>query len=164
MSAHRDAKVVSISPSTLSHRPYITCTIYYPEQSGKPEKKKTSAYRIHAHKKLLNQTQSPTTSPVWDPAERLEWTYDESDFAFLRILVKSDDAFAKNPAFLTSAVRLVSIPEGEWHSHSISHRQTLMHTLGQAGTLCECSVSMEVKRPLPCSFVSPRRHCRFVLW
>lgn len=62
---------------------------------------------------LLNQKQSPVHSPVWDPSEKLQWTYDESDFAFLRILVKSDDAFAKNPAFLATAVRLTSIPEGE---------------------------------------------------
>ena len=93
-------------------RPYVTCTLYHPDEKGKPEKKKTSAYRIHAHKKLIGHSQPPTTSPIWSPPEKLIWSYEENDFAFLRVLVKSDDAFARNPVFLASAVRLISIPEG----------------------------------------------------
>ncbi|UZJ53123.1 hypothetical protein CBS101457_002443 [Exobasidium rhododendri] len=99
---------------TKDLKPYVTCTLYHPDQKGKPEKSKTDHYRVHAHKKLFGKEQPPATSPVWDPPEELKWTYNENDFAFLRILIKSDDAFAKNPAFLTSAVRLTSIPEG-WH-------------------------------------------------
>ena len=92
----------------------MTCTLYHPDQKGKPEKKKTSHYRVHAHKKLFGKEQPPAESPVWDPPEKLIWTYEESDFVFLRILIKSDDSFSRNPAFLAAAVRLTSIPEGEW--------------------------------------------------
>ncbi|PWN31796.1 PLC-like phosphodiesterase [Meira miltonrushii] len=95
-------------------KPYVTCTLYYPNQKGKPEKEKTSHYRVHKHKQLFGHEQPPPTSPVWEPTEKLQWTYEDDDLAFLRILIKSDDAFARNPAFLTSAVRLSSIPKG-WH-------------------------------------------------
>lgn len=96
------------------HRPYITCTLYHPSNLDKPEKKKTAHYRVHKHKQLLfGKEQPPPTSPVWDPPAKLQWTYEEDDLAFLRVLIKSDDAFARNPAFLCSAIRLGSIPQGE---------------------------------------------------
>lgn len=95
-------------------KPYVTCTLYHPNHLGKPEKKKTSHYRIHQHKTLFGKKQPPVTSPTWDPPEKLSWTYDNDDLIFLRILIKSDDAFARNPAFLCSAVRLSSVPQG-WH-------------------------------------------------
>lgn len=95
-------------------KPYVTCTLYHPDRLGKPEKRKTSHYRVHKHKQLFGTEQPPVTSPVWDPPEKLTWSYDEDEMAFLRVLIKSDDAFAKNPVFLVSAVRLCSIPDG-WH-------------------------------------------------
>ncbi|PWN98804.1 PLC-like phosphodiesterase [Tilletiopsis washingtonensis] len=96
-------------------KPYVTCSLYHPAIDGN-EKRKTSHYRPHHHKSFFGKEQPPATSPVWEPAERLEWTYDarDGDFAFLRLLIKSDDAFAKNPAFLTTSVRLVSVPNGQW--------------------------------------------------
>ena len=96
-------------------QPYVTCSLYHPAIDGN-EKRKTSHYRPHHHKSFFGKEQPPATSPVWEPAERLEWTYDarDGDFAFLRLLIKSDDAFAKNPAFLTTSVRLVSVPNGAW--------------------------------------------------
>ncbi|KAF4509279.1 hypothetical protein G6O67_005551 [Ophiocordyceps sinensis] len=47
----------------------------------------------------------PAIDPIWD--ETLEWTYEENELVFLRMLIKSDDAWAKNPMFAAAAVRLV---------------------------------------------------------
>ncbi|CEH18641.1 Phosphoinositide-specific phospholipase C [Ceraceosorus bombacis] len=95
-------------------KPYVTCSLYHPQATGSPAKRKTSHYRPHKHRQLFGKEQPPATSPIWDPPEQLEWQFDNDDLAFLRILIKSDDAFARNPAFLTTSIRLTSAPNGQW--------------------------------------------------
>ncbi|KAG6036513.1 hypothetical protein E4U41_005632 [Claviceps citrina] len=91
-----------------SLRPYLTCTLYSPGPiEGETHKRKTSAHRHHRHlgKMLLHRGDNPPpTEPLWD--ETLEWTYDDNELVFLRMLIKSDDAWATNPVCAVSAVRL----------------------------------------------------------
>lgn len=42
----------------------------------------------------------------------LEWEYNDNEMVFLRILIKSDDRFAKNPMFAVAAVRLMYAVKG----------------------------------------------------
>lgn len=106
-------------------KPYLSCNIYHPSPSptSKPteggflEKHKTSPYKQHKLKFLHKSEQNPiNTDPVWD--EKLEWTYEDSELVFLRMLIKSDDSWAKNPIFATAAVRLDYVLEagrnGQW--------------------------------------------------
>ena len=53
----------------------------------------------------MHKETSPATDPVWN--EVLDWEYDDSDMVFLRLLIKSDDSFARNPIFAVAAVRLM---------------------------------------------------------
>ncbi|KAL6872950.1 PLC-like phosphodiesterase [Trichoderma novae-zelandiae] len=93
-----------------SIKPYLTCTLYSPLADadaggeGEPAKRKTAPYR---HRKLgfLHRGENPhATDPVWD--ETLEWEYEDNELVFLRMLIKSDDSFARNPKFAAVAVRL----------------------------------------------------------
>lgn len=88
-------------------KPYITCTLYHPSNlDKKPEKKKTSHYRRH-HLNLLHKHESPPpNNPIWHHPETLSWSFPSDELVFLRILLKSDDSFAKNPVFAASAVRV----------------------------------------------------------
>ncbi|KAL8420410.1 hypothetical protein RB594_003266 [Gaeumannomyces avenae] len=89
-------------------KPYLTCTLVHP---GGETKRKTRPYRRHRLTGFLRPgRESPEpTDPMWD--ETLEWEYDDDELVFLRLLVKSDDAFARNPVFAVAAVRLLYVPE-----------------------------------------------------
>lgn len=92
-------------------KPYVTCTLVHPDDTeGKPPKKKTSGYHQHKLGLLHKGENPPNTDPIWD--ETLEWTYQDNELAFLRILIKSDDAWARNPKFAVAAVRLSYVAPG----------------------------------------------------
>ncbi|KIV96553.1 hypothetical protein PV10_00403 [Exophiala mesophila] len=96
-------------------KPYITCTLVHPDDlADTPPKRKTSAYRQHKLTGFLNRHNEnpPVTDPLWD--EKLHWDYRDNDLTFLRILLKSDDAFARNPIFAVTAVRLTYVVPGQW--------------------------------------------------
>ncbi|EJT82182.1 1-phosphatidylinositol-4,5-bisphosphate phosphodiesterase delta-3 [Gaeumannomyces tritici R3-111a-1] len=88
--------------------PYLTCTLVHPDGETK---RKTRPYRRHRLTGFLRPgRESPDpTDPMWD--ETLEWEYDDDELVFLRLLVKSDDAFARNPVFAVAAMRLLYVPE-----------------------------------------------------
>ncbi|MBH1945551.1 hypothetical protein I5L01_15110 [Erythrobacter sp. YJ-T3-07] len=54
----------------------------------------------------------PTTEPFWD--ETLEWEFEDNELVFLRMMIKSDDAFSRNPIFAVAAVRLSYVERKEW--------------------------------------------------
>ncbi|KAJ6789897.1 hypothetical protein PWT90_03411 [Aphanocladium album] len=89
--------------STL--KPYLTCTLHSAllDDTDVP-KRKTGAYKHHKLGFLHRGENPPATDPIWD--ETLEWTYEDNELVFLRMLIKSDDAWARNPMFAVSAVRL----------------------------------------------------------
>lgn len=94
-----------------SIRPYLTCTLYHPGSlSDDPPKRKTSPYRQHRLGFLHRGENPPPTDPVWD--EVLEWEYDDSELVFVRMLIKSDESWAKNPMFVALAVRLDYVTPG----------------------------------------------------
>ena len=93
-----------------SIRPYLTCTLYHPGASGDPPKRKTEPYRQHRLGFLHKGENPPPTDPVWD--EVLEWEYDDSELVFVRMLIKSDESWARNPMFAALAVRLEYVTPG----------------------------------------------------
>lgn len=95
-------------------KPYVTCTLYHPNHvDEKPEKRKTSHYKRHKLSGMLHKHENPPpTSPFWHHPETLEWEYPADDLVFLRILVKSDDSFARNPVFAAAAVRVSYLQPG----------------------------------------------------
>src|SRR3569833_272328 len=93
-------------------KPYLTCTLIHPGRlgSGHP-KRKTAAYRPGRLAGLLRSgVDPPPTDPEWD--EVLEWEYDDNELVFLRLLVKSDDAWSANPLLAVAAVRLLYVTPG----------------------------------------------------
>ena len=95
-------------------KPYLTCTLYHPTFLTEDDipKRKTAAYKQHKLALIHDKsTMSPPTDPIWD--EVLEWEYEDSELVFLRLLIKSDDAFARNPIFCVTAVR-VEFVVSEW--------------------------------------------------
>ncbi|KAF2100956.1 putative 1-phosphatidylinositol-4,5-bisphosphate phosphodiesterase 1 [Rhizodiscina lignyota] len=92
-------------------KPYVTCTLVHPDNlDAEPPKRKTSPYKQHKLGFLHSGENPPQTDPVWD--EHLEWEYEDNDLAFLRILIKSDDSFARNPILTAGAVRLMYVNSG----------------------------------------------------
>ncbi|CAK9785800.1 unnamed protein product [Cutaneotrichosporon oleaginosum] len=86
--------------------PYLSCTLIHPDKFGKPPKRKTDGYAPHKTLTFLNGADAPPASdPVWD--ETLTWEYDDDEMVFLRMLLKSDDKFARNPVVAAGAVRLL---------------------------------------------------------
>ncbi|KAF4869055.1 1-phosphatidylinositol 4,5-bisphosphate phosphodiesterase 1 [Colletotrichum siamense] len=87
-------------------KPYLTCTLVHPHDlSMEPPKRKTAGYRQHKLTGFLHKGENPPpTEPLWD--ETLEWEYQDNEMVFLRMLIKSDDSFAKNPMLAVGAVRL----------------------------------------------------------
>jgi phosphatidylinositol phospholipase C delta len=84
---------------------YLTCTLVHPDDlDGKPPKRKTSPYKPHKLTSFLHSDNPPATDPFWK--EVLEWEYEDNELTFLRLLIKSDDSFAKNPIFVVAALRL----------------------------------------------------------
>ncbi|KIW72396.1 hypothetical protein PV04_00593 [Phialophora macrospora] len=93
-------------------KPYLTCTLYHPDFLTEDDipKRKTSHYKQHKLGLVHKWASSPPTDPIWD--DILEWEYDDNELVFLRLLIKSDDAFARNPILVVSAVRLSYAVEG----------------------------------------------------
>lgn len=89
-------------------KPYLTCSMVHPTQ---PDiKKKTLVYKKHKLGFMHKGDNPPQSDPVWD--EVLEWEYPDNELTFLRMLIKSDDAFATNPILCVCAVRLLYIQPG----------------------------------------------------
>ncbi|KAK1633357.1 phosphatidylinositol-specific phospholipase C [Colletotrichum phormii] len=88
-------------------KPYLTCTLVHPHDLEiKPPKRKTAGYKQHKLTGFLHKGENPPpTDPLWD--EVLEWEYQDNEMVFLRMLIKSDDSFSKNPIFAVGAVRLL---------------------------------------------------------
>lgn len=92
-------------------KPYVTCTLVHPDDlQDNPQKRKTSGYKQHKLGLLHKGENPPPTDPFWN--EKLEWDYQDNDLAFLRIILKSDDSFARNPMLAVSAVRLSYVASG----------------------------------------------------
>ncbi|KAJ9136915.1 Phosphoinositide phospholipase C [Pleurostoma richardsiae] len=92
-------------------RPYLTCTLVQPgELEGAPPKRKTGTYRHHKLGMLHRGENPPVTDPVWD--EALEWEHEDTELEFLRLMIKSDDSFSRNPIFAVAAVRLMYVVPG----------------------------------------------------
>ncbi|KAF2147670.1 phosphoinositide-specific phospholipase C [Myriangium duriaei CBS 260.36] len=94
-------------------KPYLTCTLIHPDtlDADKQEKRKTKPYKHHKLTGLLHKgDSSPSTDPIWD--DMLEWDFEENELVFLRLLIKSDDSYARNPIYAVSAVRLLYVQPG----------------------------------------------------
>ncbi|KAF5022118.1 hypothetical protein F66182_5837 [Fusarium sp. NRRL 66182] len=101
---HGDSEADSI-------KPYLTCTLYHPDDlKGDPPKRKTSPYKQHKISFLHRGENPPPTDPIWD--ETLTWEYEDNELVFLRMLIKSDDSWTKNPMFAVAAVRLLYVQQG----------------------------------------------------
>ncbi|KAJ8118049.1 hypothetical protein OPT61_g893 [Boeremia exigua] len=96
-------------PSDREHgdiKPYVTCTLVHPNDlNNMPPKRKTAGYKPSKLATFMHKETSPANDPVWN--EVLDWEYDDSELVFLRLLIKSDDSFARNPIFAVAAVRLM---------------------------------------------------------
>ena len=92
-------------------KPYVTCTLVHAnDMNNMPPKRKTATYKPHKLTKFTGRDDSPSTDPIWK--EVLEWEYDDNALVFLRLLIKSDDSFARNPIFAVAAVRLMYVTPG----------------------------------------------------
>lgn len=94
-------------------KPYVTASLIHPtdrEGDGLANKRRTRDYRQHKLGFLHRGENPPRTDPIWD--ETLEWDYEDSELVFLRMLIKSDDAFAVNPVFALATVRVLYAAEG----------------------------------------------------
>lgn len=130
----RVAGATDIPPRDKEMKPYLSCTLIHPDKFGKPPKRKTDGYAPHKTLRFLNGTDAPpATDPVWD--ETLEWEYDDDEMVFLRMLLKSDDKFARNPVIAAGAVRLLYAVPG-W---------SFVRMLNLHGRETECTVLVNVK-------------------
>ncbi|KAI4602474.1 hypothetical protein KJ359_009718 [Pestalotiopsis sp. 9143b] len=95
-------------------KPYLTCTLFHPDDMAEDvAKHRTKHYRQHTLGMLhRDEKNPPADEPLWD--ETLEWEYEDNELVFLRMLVKSDDAFSRNPVFAVAAVRLQYVERDEW--------------------------------------------------
>jgi phosphatidylinositol phospholipase C delta len=92
-------------------KPYLTCTLVHPnDMNNMPPKRKTAGYKPHKLTGFMHKDNSPANDPVWK--EVLEWEYEDNELVFLRLLVKSDDSFSRNPIFAVAAVRLMYVTGG----------------------------------------------------
>lgn len=92
-------------------KPYLTCTLVHPnDMNNMPPKRKTDTYKAHKLTGFMHKDNSPITDPFW--REVLEWEYEDNELTFLRLLIKSDDSFARNPIFCVAAVRLMYVAPG----------------------------------------------------
>jgi phosphatidylinositol phospholipase C delta len=115
-------------------KPYLTCTMVHPSDlNNMPAKRKTAGYKPHKLTSFMRKDDSPSTDPIWK--EVLEWEYDDNELVFLRLLIKSDDSFARNPIFCVAAVRLMYAAPG-W-------RFIRMLDLGGHETTCTLLVRFE---------------------
>jgi len=101
---HGDSEADSI-------KPYLTCTLYHPDNiKGDPPKRKTEPYKQHKLEFLHRGPNPPPKEPLWD--ETLTWEYEDNELTFLRMLIKSDDSWTRNPMFAVAAVRLLYVEPG----------------------------------------------------
>jgi len=115
-------------------KPYLTCSLVHPnDMNNMPVKRKTAGYKPHKLTSFVHKDNSPSTDPVWK--EVLEWEYEDNELVFLRLLIKSDDSFARNPVFCVAAVRLMYAAPG-WNF-------IRMLDLGGHETLCTLLVKFE---------------------
>lgn len=92
-------------------KPYLTCTLVHPkDMNNMPPKRKTAAYKPHKLTSFLHKDNSPPNDPIWK--EVLEWEYEDNELVFLRLLIKSDDSFSRNPIFAVAAIRLMYAAAG----------------------------------------------------
>ncbi|KAK8051855.1 hypothetical protein PG993_003240 [Apiospora rasikravindrae] len=91
-------------------RPYLTCSLLHPDDEKGATKRKTGTYHQHKLGFLHRGENPPPTDPIWD--EILEWDYDDNELTFLRMIVKSDDSFTRNPTFAVATVRLLYVRSG----------------------------------------------------
>lgn len=96
-------------------KPYVTASLIHPADAheggdGLANKRRTRDYRQHKLGFLHRGENPPRTDPIWD--ETLEWEYEDSELVFVRMLIKSDDAFAVNPVFALATVRVLCAAEG----------------------------------------------------
>lgn len=91
-------------------KPYLTCTLAYGGTDMKEVKRKTSPYKQHKLGFLHRGENPPSTDPVWD--EELVWEFEDDELVFLRMYIKSDDAFARNPIFAVAPMRLLYVVNG----------------------------------------------------
>jgi phosphatidylinositol phospholipase C delta len=92
-------------------KPYFTCTLVHPtDMNNMPPKRKTATYKPHRLTGFMHKDNSPAKDPIWK--EVLEWDYEDNELVFMRMLIKSDDSFARNPMFAVSAVRLMYVVSG----------------------------------------------------
>ncbi|RKU45110.1 hypothetical protein DL546_002693 [Coniochaeta pulveracea] len=117
-------------------RPYVSCLLVHPggEAAG-AGKRKTKAYKQHKLGFLHKGENPPSTEPLWD--EVLEWEYDDDELVFLRMLIKSDDSFSRNPTLAVAAVRVLYAATG-W-------RFIRMLDLKGRETKCSLLVKVEVQ-------------------
>ncbi|KAI9903712.1 hypothetical protein N3K66_000241 [Trichothecium roseum] len=112
-----------------SIRPYLTCTLYHPDDlSEDTPKRKTNSYRQHRLGFLHKGENPPPIDPIWD--DILEWEYWDTEMSFVRLLLKSDENWTKNPMFATVAIRLQYVGE-EW---------TFVRLLDMKGQETNCTV------------------------
>lgn len=95
-------------------RPYLTCSLVQAAPTAGRLKRKTAPYKHH-HTRLggfLRRGENPRAAdPVWDDA--LEWEFDADDeLVFLRMMVKDDISFARNPVLAVAAVRVLYVVGG----------------------------------------------------
>jgi phosphatidylinositol phospholipase C delta len=110
-------------------KPYLTCTLVHPDDvDNEPPKRKTAHYKQHKLGFFHSGENPPANDPVWD--ETLEWEYEDNEMVFLRMLIKSDDSFARNPKLAVAAVRLLYVAPG-WN---------FIRFLGLAGAETSCSL------------------------
>ncbi|KAM0350241.1 hypothetical protein ACHAPU_003407 [Fusarium lateritium] len=125
---HGDSEADSI-------KPYLTCTLHHPDEiKGDPPKRKTEPYKQHKLEFLHRGPNPPPTDPFWD--ETLTWEYEDNELVFLRMLIKSDDSWTKNPMFAAVAVRLLYVDPG-W-------RFVRMFDLKGHETKCSVLVNFEI--------------------
>lgn len=96
-------------------KPYLSCILVHPDNLDPDSniKRKTAPYKQHHLSAVLphsDRSNAPPTDPIWH--ETLEWEYEENELVFLRILIKSDDSFARNPICAVAAVRLSYVQPG----------------------------------------------------
>ncbi|KAF2126494.1 PLC-like phosphodiesterase [Dothidotthia symphoricarpi CBS 119687] len=96
-------------PTNREHddiKPYLTCTLVHPnDMNNIPPKRKTTVYKSRKLTSFTRKETSPANDPIWN--EVLEWEYEDNELVFLRLLVKSDDSYSRNPVFAVAAVRLM---------------------------------------------------------
>ncbi|EXJ81276.1 hypothetical protein A1O3_07566 [Capronia epimyces CBS 606.96] len=92
-------------------KPYLSCTLIRPDDQGQnPAKRKTALYKHHKLGFLHDGENPAATDPVWE--ETLEWEYEDNELVFLRMLIKSDDSYSRNPVFAVAAVRILYVAAG----------------------------------------------------